>query len=512
MEPAQSLLVLFEPVSWALMVTATLVTCFAAIRSLNYAKDKERTLEFSSSTVTIDHSHALLLPITSSCGLLLAFYLFTSMSILFTVIAIVSSVYSLYFCLAPYVSYIKSRLGLADPVVSRCCSKSFTRSRGILVIFSAATVLVWLVSGHWLLNNILGIAICVSFVCHVRLPNVKVCTVLLSCLFLYDVFWVYYSENVFGENVMVSVAMKQASNPVHKVASSLSLPGQDTIIKNLDLPTKLIFPRDLFGGFASKTGSEYMMLGLGDMTMPSMFLALLLYHDTRKRRDSMISTDLSLMKRWKYIWIAAIGYVIGLVAAFVVGVLTRDPQPALFFLVPTTLGPVLFIAWTRKELAELWNGPRPSLSQRLEKIVEERRRARTRGGNGEGGSQAAEAQEMGPPEMKPHLMGSPEGVPLVVMGSDEAGPSEIRPYEMEISEAEVRSGHFDHSNGVLANDRDFRIGRPCRSGGGQIELQQGRSGDSVEPHFGHYDNSVLLDDVGDCLSCTTQTPDCSSSG
>ncbi|GJP82079.1 hypothetical protein CLOP_g12302 [Closterium sp. NIES-67] len=69
-----------------------------------------------------------------------------------------------------------------------------TRMQLVLGVLSGALVLCWLVSGHWLLNNALGTAICVAFVSHVRLPNVKVSALLLACLFAYDIFWVFFSH------------------------------------------------------------------------------------------------------------------------------------------------------------------------------------------------------------------------------------------------------------------------------------------------------------------------------
>ncbi|XP_068645689.1 signal peptide peptidase-like 1 [Aristolochia californica] len=448
MEPAGNLLFLLEPVSLALMITAIFVTCFSAFRSLNYAKNKGRSLKLPVATFTIDRSHAVLLPISSSCVLLIMFYLFTSFSALVTAIVTFTAMYSLYFCLSPYVTYMNSQFGLADPIVSRCCPKSFTRTRGMLVLFSVATVLAWLVSGHWILNNLLVIAICVSYVCHVRLPNIKICTLLLVCLFLYDIFWVYYSENFFGANVMVSVATQQASNPVHTLATSLRLPGQKMITKQLDMPVKLMFPRNLFGGFASKTGSKYMMLGLGDMAMPSMLLAVVLYYDNRKSRELAILTDSSAKrgcKLCKYIWFAVTGYAVGLVATFVTGLLTHHPQPALLFLVPSTLGPVIIVSLIRKEFTELWNGPPPSISQKLERLLELRRHIRVvggarevgaRGGAREVGANEIRPPEMGPLEMEPLIMGPPEMGSLEMvspeMGHGDAGPSEMGTPEMKV--------------------------------------------------------------------------------
>ncbi|KAL6537757.1 signal peptide peptidase-like 1 [Orobanche hederae] len=71
---------------------------------------------------------------------------------------------------------------------------------------------------------------------------------------------------IFGANVMVSVATQQASNPVHTVANSLSLPGLQLITRKLELPVKIVFPRNMVGGaLPGNTTSDYMMLGLGDM-------------------------------------------------------------------------------------------------------------------------------------------------------------------------------------------------------------------------------------------------------
>ena len=65
---------------------------------------------------------------------------------------------------------------------------------------------------------------------------------------------------------MVSVATQQASNPVHTVANTFNLPGLQSITKKLELPVKLVFPRNLLGGMVpGNTAVEFMMLGLGDM-------------------------------------------------------------------------------------------------------------------------------------------------------------------------------------------------------------------------------------------------------
>ncbi|KAK8267136.1 hypothetical protein V6Z12_D12G292400 [Gossypium hirsutum] len=320
MDSLWKLLYLLEPAPLTLILTAVAVTFGSAFRALNYGKEMERNRDLSEASITLDRSQALMIPIMSSCSLLLMFYLFSSVSQLLTAFTAIASVSSLFFCLSPHVAYLKSQLGLADPFVSRCCSKSFTRIQGLLLLACILMVAAWLVSGHWILNNLL-------------------------------------------------VATQQASNPVHTVANSLSLPGLQLITKKLELPVKIVFPRNLLGG-ASPGGNsaDFMMLGLGDMAIPAMLLALVLCFDHRKARETVSLLDLHSSKGHKYIWYALPGYAVGLVTALAAGILTHSPQPALLYLVPSTLGPVIFISWLRKDLVELWEGTMPNLSDKARQI------------------------------------------------------------------------------------------------------------------------------------------------
>ncbi|KAK8267623.1 hypothetical protein V6Z12_D11G010700 [Gossypium hirsutum] len=348
MESLWKLLYLLEPAPMTLIVTAMAVTFGSAFRALNHGKEMERNRDLLEASITLDRSQAPMIPVMSSCSLLLMFYLFSSVSQLLTAFTAIASVSSLFFWLSPH---------------------SFTRIQGLLLLACIFIVATWLVSGHWILNNLLGISLCVAFVSHVHLPNIKICAMLLVCLFVYDIFWVFFSERFFGANVMVSVATKQASNPVHTVANSLSLPGLQFITKKLELPVKIVFPRNLWGG-ASPAGNtaDFMILGLGDMAIPAMLLALVICFDHRNSRDTVNLLDLHSLKGNKYIWYALPGYAIGLVTALAASILTHSPQPALLYLVPSTLGPIFFISWLRKDLAELWEGTMPNLNDKARQI------------------------------------------------------------------------------------------------------------------------------------------------
>ena len=80
-----------------------------------------------------------------------------------------------------------------------------------------------LLLGHWLLMDAMGMGLCVAFIAFVRLPSLKVSTLLLSGLLLYDVFWVFFSQYVFNANVMVKVATRPADNPVGAMARKLHI-------------------------------------------------------------------------------------------------------------------------------------------------------------------------------------------------------------------------------------------------------------------------------------------------
>jgi len=53
-----------------------------------------------------------------------------------------------------------------------------------------AIILLWLITQHVLLNNMLGISLCVLWISTIRVPNVKTCSVIFLALFIYDIFWV----------------------------------------------------------------------------------------------------------------------------------------------------------------------------------------------------------------------------------------------------------------------------------------------------------------------------------
>lgn len=140
---------------------------------------------------------------------------------------------------------------------------------------------------------------------------------MLWALFFYDIFWVY------GTDVMVTVA------------------------KNLDIPIKLIFP------YLNATGEQkFSMLGLGDIVVPGIFVALCLKFDVDKALNKLKIKDTNELKT-TYFNTCMIGYFLGIVETFAVMWIFNHPQPALLFLVPMCTLPVAGVAFYGKELKEL---------------------------------------------------------------------------------------------------------------------------------------------------------------
>lgn len=117
---------------------------------------------------------------------------------------------------------------------------------------------------------------CVAFIAFVRLPSLKVSTLLLTGLLIYDVFWVFFSSYIFSTNVMVKVATRPAENPVGLVARKLNLGGIVREPPKLNLPGKLVFP-------SMHNSGHFSMLGLGDIVMPGLLLCFVLRYESHRK-------------------------------------------------------------------------------------------------------------------------------------------------------------------------------------------------------------------------------------
>jgi minor histocompatibility antigen H13 len=135
--------------------------------------------------------------------------------------------------------------------------------------------------------------------------------ILLGGLFFYDIFWVFYAD------VMVTVA------------------------KSIEAPILLKIPQNLLNPSSIENMA---MLGLGDIVIPGIFVALLLRYDQTLKRNSNF-----------YFYTTFIAYILGLCGTIVVMHVFKHAQPALLYLVPACLGAPILMALIRGDIKSMFS-------------------------------------------------------------------------------------------------------------------------------------------------------------
>jgi len=130
----------------------------------------------------------------------------------------------------------------------------------VSLAIAAAMVGFYILTKSWIYNNILATLLSVNAIQMIFLGNFKNGFGMLIGLFFYDIFF------VFGTDVMLTVA------------------------KSIDAPIKILFPTDWSGD----TG-KFSLLGLGDIVIPGIFMAMCLRYDILKSLNVKAVNNLSEM-------------------------------------------------------------------------------------------------------------------------------------------------------------------------------------------------------------------------
>ncbi|EDO32795.1 predicted protein [Nematostella vectensis] len=295
---------------------------------------------------TINSAQAVFLPVGASFSLLVMFFFFDTLQFFFALCTAVLATVAFSFLLLPVCQCILRPCDKnPNHKISLGFCGRFTCAELMSLVLSAMLVLVWILTGHWVLMDALAMGLCVSMIAYIRLPSLKVSTLLLTGLLIYDVFWVFFSAYIFKTNVMVRVATQQANNPVAYVASKFRMNSFNSS-PQISLPGKLVFPSQERGRFS--------MLGLGDIVMPGLLLCFVMRYDKYKRQQAP-PTDTE--SRITYFHCSLVGYIVGLVTATVASEVYKAAQPALLYLVPFTLLPILLMAYLKGDLRKMWQDP-----------------------------------------------------------------------------------------------------------------------------------------------------------
>ncbi|XP_022910896.1 minor histocompatibility antigen H13 isoform X2 [Onthophagus taurus] len=299
----------------SLVIMAILPIFFGSYRSVNYHKEKKPE--------KMTKKDAAMFPIMASCALVSLYVVFKLFSkeyinLLLTGYFFFLGVLALTHLMSPVVTklvpaaipnipfHILFKRGEGES--SQDLINYRFSSHDIVALACCSLVGAWyLLQKHWVANNLFGLAFAVNAVELLHLNNVVTGLILLSGLFIYDIFW------VFGTDVMVTVA------------------------KSFEAPIKLVFPQDLLtNGLAA---NNFAMLGLGDIVIPGIFIALLLRFDHSLKRNTHT-----------YFHATCFAYFLGLMTTIFVMHMFKHAQPALLYLVPACLGTPLLLALVKGDI------------------------------------------------------------------------------------------------------------------------------------------------------------------
>lgn len=258
-----------------------------------------RSVKSTPPSETMSKEHAMRFPFIGSAMLLSLFLLFKFLSK-----DLVNAVLTCYFFVLGIVAFSATLLPAIKHYLPEDWNQNviawrapyfhsvtldFTRSQVVAAIPGTFFCAWYASQKHWLANNVLGLAFCIQGIEMLSLGSFKIGAILLAGLFFYDIFWVFFTP------VMVSVA------------------------KSFDAPIKLLFP-------TSDSTRPFSMLGLGDIVIPGIFVALALRFDVSRGKQS------------RYFNSAFFGYALGLIVTIIVMNWFQAAQPALLYIVPGVVG------------------------------------------------------------------------------------------------------------------------------------------------------------------------------
>eukprot|EP00931_Biecheleriopsis_adriatica_P077521 TRINITY_DN51071_c0_g1_i1.p1 TRINITY_DN51071_c0_g1~~TRINITY_DN51071_c0_g1_i1.p1 ORF type:complete len:414 (-),score=74.79 TRINITY_DN51071_c0_g1_i1:19-1221(-) len=319
----------------------------------------------------IDVLQACCIPLMASASLLLLFYFFAHVQSL----VVLGAAWASYTCV--FGTLAGTLHSMSSSLPDRCIM-------GTSAVVAAVVLCLWVLTNHWAVVNLMAFCISSVSIAAVRLKSLKVAVIAGIGLFVYDVFWVFFSEHFFKENVMVKVASQSATNPLHTMAKAAGAPIVEHVARELSLPAKLVVP--IIGSDESSGGG--FLLGLGDITVPGIFVAYAHHLDmcvSRSLKDphrkwlpveleegafrqgqqadksrstcrhAILSFFCFVVAR-PYCVTALLGYEGGFCMALVALLTFQVAQPALFYVVPACVVPFAVLSCCRGHFGIAWSG------------------------------------------------------------------------------------------------------------------------------------------------------------
>ncbi|GBC07648.1 hypothetical protein RclHR1_00760018 [Rhizophagus clarus] len=201
---------------------------------------------------------------------------------------------------------------------------TFTVIHLVTLFVSLLLTAYYVVTKNWIASNIFGLAFAFNAIQMLSIDSFKTGMILLSGLFFYDIFW------VFGTEVMVTVA------------------------KSFDAPIKVVWPKQWFGLLPDET-LQFTMLGLGDIVIPGIYVALCLRFDHSLYLKKNPNAKKYSSFPTPYFNTCFTAYILGLITTIVIMHTFKAAQPALLYLSPACILSVLVTGIVKNQLKEVFN-------------------------------------------------------------------------------------------------------------------------------------------------------------
>ncbi len=195
----------------------------------------------------------------------------------------------------------------------------------ILIIFF---IFNWYENKNWILNNFFAFTISFVSLSTLTIRRFKTALMFLICIFIYDVFWVFFSEPIFKKNVMVEVAL------------------------SLIIPIKLELPRF----FSNNPLSKCMILGLGDIILPGLIIKYCKNFDYLKIFNN-------INDKLNYYKLSLILYISCLILAILANLIFAHAQPVLFYIAPVFIIGLITNSIINGEVKDFLNGEKYEITQ-----------------------------------------------------------------------------------------------------------------------------------------------------
>ncbi|KAF1770714.1 hypothetical protein GCK72_002536 [Caenorhabditis remanei] len=303
----------------------------------------------------------IVLMMITLCGVLLLGYFFRPVLVVFfNIFLVIFGTCSLHGCIRGLLSnfsFSEHRWYKAKVTwFPACCARAnkYQYSELLICLLCFSFCATWFTIRRqpyaFILLDIINMALCMHVLKCLRLPSLKWISILMMCMFVYDAAMVFGTPYITpnGCSVMLEVATglscasreKTKGYPIPPVEQE-SVPEKFPMLMQVAHfnPMNECMDMDIELGF------QFTILGLGDIVMPGYLVAHCFTMNGFSERVRLI-----------YGVVSVAGYGIGLIVTFLALALMKTAQPALIYLVPSTLIPIMLLAFFRREFSKIWNG------------------------------------------------------------------------------------------------------------------------------------------------------------